>query len=188
MNKRKKLIILITLGVLIIAAITASTYAYLLAMTNEEDASTGSGMLGINYNPPADIGGMLVPTSDRNGGLFTTTTASLETGSEKALFNMYITPTSLTNMNIAALKWESEGLRDTNNDGVLDTVCAGSGDFSNASVNKDIVIIDHCELDYTDTVFNIYIWLDSNLLDTSLDGATFGAKIGADSVNITGTY
>ena len=34
---------------------------------------------------------------------------------------MYITPTTLTKLNIKALKWEAEGLRDTNDDGVIDT-------------------------------------------------------------------
>lgn len=188
MNKKKNLIISICAVLLIVCVSVSSTYAYLLATTNEGEASTGSGMLGIIYSPPGDIGGVLTASIDRSGGLFTTTTASLETGSQRALFNMYITPTALTNMNIEALKWEAEGLRDTNDDGVDDVVCSLSGNFKNAEVDKAIKIINGCELDYEATTFNIYIWLDSNTLNTSIDGATFGATIGADSVNITGTY
>lgn len=188
MDKRRKLIISITFVILILFVVISSTYAFLLFMTNGEDVSTGSGMLGINYVTPDDIGGSLAPSTNRDGGLFTTTTVSLQTGSEKALFNMYITPTSLINMDIAALKWEAEGLRDTNNDGVDEVVCFDNGNFYGATINNAIKIIDSCALDYTDTIFNIYIWLDLNAIDAPLSGAAFAAKIGADSVNITGTY
>jgi len=188
MDKGKKIIVSIIIVFLIIVVIISGTYAFLLAMTNDGEASTGSGMLGINYDTPDDIGGMLIPSDDRSGGLFTSTTASLKTGSQRALFNMYITPTALNNLNITALKWEAEGLRDTNNDGTLDIVCFNNGNFSAAEVNRAIKIINGCELDYVDTTFNIYIWIDANILNTSLSGATFRAKIGADSVDITGTY
>lgn len=188
MNKKKKLIISIVIILLLIVVIASSTYAFVLARTNEGSVSTGSGMLGINYVTPDDIGGTLIPSSSRDGGLFTSTTASLKTGSQVALFNMYITPTTLTKLNIKALKWEAEGLRDTNDDGVLDVVCTGNGDFSEAVVGTPIKMINGCQLDYVDTTFNIYIWLDASILDTALDGGAFRAKIGADSVDITGTY
>lgn len=188
MDKKKKLIISICVVLLIACFAVSATYAYFLAVTDEGEASTGSGMVGINYTPPADIGGILTVSTDRNGGLFTTTTASLEAGSQNALFNMYITPTSLNNMNIEALKWEAEGLRDTNDDGEDEIVCSLNGNFKNAEVNKSFKIINGCELDYEATTFNIYIWLDANLLSSSISNATFGAKIGADSVDITGTY
>lgn len=188
MDKKKKLIISIISILLLVVIVSSSTYAYIVAVTNEGNTDTGSGMLGINYNAPNDITGMLIPSTDRSGGLFATTKASLETGSQIAYLNMYITPTALTNLNISALKWETEALRDTNNDGVLDVVYTNNGDFNGALVNESIKVVEECELDYEDTTFNIYIWLDANLLDTSLSGATFDANISADSVDITGTY
>ena len=188
MDKKKKLVIAIMVVLLLIVVVSSTTYAYIIGMTNEGSASTGSGMLDINYATPGDITGNLIPSADRSGGLFTTTTASLETGSQIAYLNMYITPTALTNLNIAALKWEAEGLRDTDDDGEDDVVCSWTGNFSTAEVNKAIKVINGCQLDYSDTTFNIYIWLDASLLNTSLSGATFGATIGADSVDITGTY
>ena len=36
--------------------------------------------------------------------------------------------------------------------------------------------------------YNIYIWLDASLIDTSLDNSRFAAKISADTVQITGNY
>ena len=188
MSREKKIIFSIAMVILLIVVVTSSTYAFLAATTNDGSTNAGSGMLGINYEPPGDIGGTLIPSLDRSGGLFTSTTASLKTGSQKALFNMYLTPTALTNLNISSFKWETEALRDTNNDGVQDVVCSKNGNFNGATVNTAIKIVDACELTYDATTFNIYIWLDSSTFDSSISGASFGASIGADSVNITGTY
>lgn len=188
MDKRRKLIISIVMVILLVVIVGAVTYAYIVAITNSGDVNNSSGMLDINYDAPADITGSFIPSTDRSGGLFTTTKASLVAGSQVAYLNMYVTPTALTNLNISALKWETEGLRDINDDGTLDVVCYKSGNFSTALVDEPIKVVDACQLDYDDTTFNIYIWLDASLLNTSLSGATFGAKIGADSVDITGTY
>ena len=157
MNKRKRLVISIVFVLLLIVVVGSTTYAYIVTMTNEGNASTGSGMLDINYDAPDDITGNLIPSTDRSGGLFTTTTASVSEGSQIAYLNMYITPTALTNLNIAALKWETEGLRDTNGDGNDEVVCSWNGNFSTAEVNKAIKVIDGCKLDYDDTTFNIYM-------------------------------
>lgn len=182
MNKKKNVIVSIIVVVLLIVFVSAVTYAYLLAITNEADVDTGSGKLDIAYSKPADLTGNLTISDSRNGGLKTTATASLNTGSEDALFNMYITPTVLTNLNIPALRWEVEGVR---NDEI---VCTGSGDFSNAVVDTKFKILDSCKLSTDVTTFTVYIWLDSSLITTSVGGAQFDAKIGADSVPITGGF
>ena len=180
----------VILVILFIVIVGSATYAYLAAITNEGTIGTGSGMLDINYTEPGDITGSFVPSVDRSGGLSTTARASLKTGSVDAIFNMYITPTALTNLNIPALKWEAEGVRDGN------VICSGSGDFSTATVGEPIKLfanditdnIDDCVLSTDETTFNIYIWLDAGLITTSLGGISFGATLGADSVEVTGKF
>lgn len=183
MNKKKSLIISIIAVVLLILLVVGGTYAYFLATTNEVDVSSGSANLDINYNAPEDItSGSLTSSDDKTGGIVRTATVSLNEGSIDALFNMYITPTALTNLNIAALRWDVEGVRDD------ETVCFGSGDFSDATVGTPIQVIDSCELSTDEITFNIYIWLDSNLIESAISGANFGASISVDSVPITGDF
>ena len=182
MSKKKSVFISIVIVLLVIVVVTAVTYAYFASITNEEQVGTGSGMLGINYVKPGDLTGTLMLSTDRGGGLKTTATASLTEDSEGALFNMYITPTQLTNLNIPALKWEVEGVREGN------VVCYGNGDFGSAEVGTSIKILNGCSLSTTATTFTIYIWLDSSLVNSAVGGASFDAKIGADSVPITGGF
>lgn len=181
MGDKKKVIISIIGVIMIIIMVVAATYAYLMAVTNEGNIdNTGSGELSISYQKPSDLTGNLAISTSRDNGLKAVATASLNEGSVDALFNMYITPTALTNLNIPALRWEVEGVRDD------EIVCTGSGDFSDAVVDTKFKILDSCELSTDVTTFTVYIWLDANLITSSVAGSQFDAKIGADSVPITG--
>ena len=182
MNKRKNIIVSIVIVVVLILLVSGASYAYIVAATSGASTGVSSGKLDINYVKPSDITGELSASSTRNSGLKATASASLNTGSVGALFNIYITPTSLTNLSIPALKWEAEGIRDGS------IVCSNNGDFSSATVNNKIKVIDGCELSSTVTTFNVYIWLDASLITTSISGANFGAKITVDSVPITGGF
>lgn len=183
MDKKKKIIISIFVVVMLIIIVFAGTYAYLIAITNEGTIdTTGSGELSINYDKPDDLTGNLSISTNRNSGLKTIATARLNEGSVDALFNMYITPKVLTNLNIPALKWEVEGVRNG------EIVCTGSGDFSNAVVDEKFKILDSCKLSTDLTTFTVYIWIDAGLVTTPVGGAQFDAKIGADSIPITGGF
>lgn len=182
-KKKKKIIISIVSVIILIMVVSAATYAYLLITTNEGIIdTTGSGELSINYQKPGDLTGKLIITENRDKGLKAVATASLNEGSIDALFNMYITPTALTNLNIPALKWEVEAVRNE------EIVCSETGDFSNAEVNTKLKILDGCPLSTDVTTFTVYIWLDANLITTFVNGSLFGAKIGAESVPITGGF
>ena len=183
MDKKKKVIISVIIVILLTIVVSAVTYAYLIAITNEGVIdTTGSGELSIDYQKPADLTGSLSMSANRESGLKTTATAKLNDGSVDALFNMYITPKALTNLNIPALKWEVEGVRNGQ------IVCSDNGDFSNATVDTKFKILDGCKLSTDITTFNVYIWIDANLVTTPVGGAQFDAKIGADSVPITGGF
>lgn len=181
MNKKKVLIISIIAVILIIVVVSAGTYAYLVATSNEGNIpSAGTGRLNIDYTSPENIGGSLEPSLTREDGLKAVSTVSLAQNSIKALFNMYINPTALTNLNIEALKWEVEGIKNG------ESVYTNAGNFSTAEVGKAIKIVDGYALDYESTTFNVYIWLDERLLTSGIDNASFGAKITADSSSVTG--
>lgn len=182
MSKKKILIVSIVSIITLVLVIFGVTYAFILGITNTGNVNTGSGKLDIYYDVPDNISGNIAFSNDRSGGIFTTAVAKLNTGSEEALFNMYITPTALTNLDIPAFKWEAEGVRKGQ------VVCSGNGDFSGKEVNKKIPVIESCELSTDNTTFTIYIWLDVKLVASSVGGASFGAKISADSVPITGGF
>ena len=183
MNKTKGIIISVILVFLIIVLVSSSTYAYFILRTNDVGVDTGSGMLDINYSiEPENITGAIISSMDRESGLKAIASVSLKPGSEVASLNMYVTPTSITNLNIDAFKWEVEGI----NDGLV--VYENSGDFSSALEGIPIIIVDGYTLSEAETIFNIYIWLDASLVNSPIAGVNFGAKITADSVNVTGEF
>ena len=168
---------------LIIVLVSSTTYAYISSRTKEETVGTESGMLDINYTiTPENITGDLVASSNRERGLKAVSIISLKTGSEDALLNMYITPTALENLNISALKWEVEGIEEEK------VVYTDAGDFSRAEQGTPIKIVDGYALTEKDTTFTIYIWLEASLINTPIVAASFGAKITADSVPVTGSF
>lgn len=186
MNKKKRIIISILVVISLILIVSVGTYAYIMAITEEGDVGTGSGKLDINYVGPTDesLTGNIISSDSRDYGIKATASASLNTGSEAALFNMYITPSVISGLNIAAFKWEVEGFRG----GILVPECSGNGTFSGATVNTRIDMISGCPLSTTVTTFNIYIWLNGNEITDAISNVAFGAKIGANSTPITGEF
>lgn len=186
MSNKKIIGISVAAVVFLILIVSGFTYAYFMAVTEEGVLNSGSGKLDINYvGPSADsLTGNIISSDSRDSGIKATATASLNTGSEDALFNMHITPTAITGLNIAAFKWEVEGIRD----GSVVAVCSGSGNFNGATVNNKITMVSNCPLTTDIITFNIYIWLDGNLITDAISNATFGAKIEVDSVPITGQF
>lgn len=184
MDNKKNLSISIIAVIAIIILTFSGTYAYLASVTNESNVNTGSGKLDINYvGPSADsLTGNIISSDSRDSGIKTVATASLNAGSLDALFNMYITPTVITGLNITAFKWEVEGI----NGGTI--VYTNSGNFANATAGTKIKIVDSYKLRTTTTTFNIYIWLDGDLVTDAISDASFKAEIVSDSVKITGEF
>lgn len=183
MDKKKKILLYIVLVVLFSVIVASASYAYIVSKTNEENVNNDSGKVDVVYNITENITGVeLMPSENASGGLNSIAVARLNTNSVPAAFNIYITPTSIVGLNIAALKWEVVG---TNNG---TTVYSNNGNFSTATKDTPITIVNGYELKSTDTTFNIYIWLDANLINTALDNNRFTAKISADTVPITGNY
>lgn len=170
---------LVILGSILISGFT---YAYFTASTNKEKVTGNTGKLDISYNISENITGTFIPSTSREDGLKSMATAKINSGSIPAAFNIYITPTVIDGLTIEALKWEVEGI--SNNS----VVYTNSGNFSKATVGTPIKIVNNYALKSVDTVFNIYIWIDGNLLTSSIGDKRFSAKITADSVPITGQF
>jgi len=186
MSNKRIVGISIMVVVLIVLVVSGVTYAYLMAVTDEGTLDAGSGKLDINYvGPTADsLTGNIISSDSRDSGIKATATASLNTGSEDALFNLYITPTSLSGLNISAFKWEVEGMRG----GSIVDACSGSGNFAGVTANTKITMVSGCPLDTATTTFYIYIWLDGSLITDAISNASFKASIGANSTPITGEF
>lgn len=185
MSKNKSIIISVSIVLLIIISVSSFTYAYFVGRTDEKEVETESGELGVTYNITDNITGeKLMATSSREEGLRASAIARLNTSSVKALFNLYITPTTIdSGLAIQALKWEVDVI---DKDGVVNETI--TGDFSGAIEDTAIKVINGYELTTDDTTFDIYIWLDSSLLTEPIDDKRFVANISADSVDITGTF
>ena len=186
MNKNKRIIISLLVVISLILIVSIGTYAYLMAITEEGEVGTGSGKLDINYVGPTDesLTGNIISSDSREYGIKATASASLKSGSEAALFNMYITPNVIDGLNISAFKWEVEGYRG----GTMIPGCSGKGTFSGATANTRINMVSGCPLSDAVTTFNIYIWLNGNEITDAISNAAFSAKIGANSTPITGEF
>lgn len=175
--------VLVAVGtVLLIGVVFGATYAYIVARTNEVTANTGTGKLDVVYNVDSGTTGELIPSTSREDGLKSVATAKINTGSVPAAFNIYITPTVIEGLAVAGLKWEVEGYVSGNSAPVY----SNNGNFDGATANKAIKIVDGYNLTTSETTFNIYIWVDNSLMNSSMAGKKFTAKISADSVPVTG--
>ena len=184
LNRTRNIIISISVVLLLIIIVSASTYAYFAGTTDEHNVGTDSGELDVVYNISENITGVsLSPVNGREDGIESVAVAKLNTGSVPGLFNLYITPTTIDGLAISALIWEVDIVDKDGN--IIDTF---SGNFEDATVNTAIKVVDGYELTYDDTTFNIYIWLNGNLLDESISNKKFTAKITADTVDITGGF
>lgn len=162
----------------------SGTYAWLTLVTNSVTVESASGTLDIDYNiSNANLGGTLIPSATRSGGVMESVTAKLNTGSVDSSINLYITPTLITGISSAALMWEVDVV---NTSGAV--INHYSGDFSSAVVDTPIKIVDGYSLSSSLLTFNIYVWLDGSRLNSINSTNRFTATITADSVPITGEF
>lgn len=89
---------------LLCIVVGAASYAYIVARTNEGNVNNNSGKMDVDYTITENITGIqLMPSEDKSGGLHSVATAKINSGSLPSAFNIYITPTSIAGLNIAAL-------------------------------------------------------------------------------------
>ncbi len=183
MNKTAKVVGTILGVVLFCALIAGLTYAYLISRT-EKELTTGSGKFSIDYVIVQDITATgLSPSKTKEEGLKGIVKAKLSDASVAGKFNIYLTPKTIDGLNTSdALKYEVY-INDS-------TTPYKTGNFNGASVGNAIKVVDSYDLtsNSTYTVFNIYIWLDNDLVTNAMFGKVFNATITTDSTTITGEF
>ena len=186
MNKKKKLSISILLILLIAIIVCGITYAFFVFVTNSGITEANSGKLDIAYNiENSNINGLLIPSSTRSGGISTSVTAKLNSGSIPGNINLYITPTFLTGMPSSALMWEVDVVDTSDN-----LLTHYEGDFTGCVINTPVKITDAYGLTSNLLTFKIYIWLNGERINNNnyTNDNEFTATISADSMPITGDF
>lgn len=186
MEKRKKIIISILFVLLTIIITAGISYAAFVFITNSGIVEANSGKLDIAYNiEDSSVSGILIPSATKSGGISTSVTAKINSGSVDAGINLYLTPTAITGLPITAIKWEVDVV---NTSGVV--VNTYSGDLSTSIMNTPYRILEAYPLSSNLLTFNIYIWLNGSLVtNENFDSDnSFSAVISADSIAITGEF
>ena len=189
MYKKKNIIISIAAVILIVILVSTFTYAYFVGRTDLVDVGSDSGELNVHYSVAdfddgtGNVAVSIIPSTSKEGGIKAGAVARINPGSVDALFNLYITPTTIDReLAISALKWEVD-VKMLNTDVIIDTL---SGDFSKVEQNQPIKIVDGYKLSTDFVHFIIYIWLDSSLLTEPIVDKRFVATLSADTVNVSG--
>lgn len=186
MIKSKKVILSITIVLLLIAVVSASTYAYFVSRSEDVNFGSSTGEVDIIYDARENINNIdrLIPVLSKEKGIISVVEASLGLDSVKSKLNLYLTPTVFSNeLNIEVLKWDV-----VINDKEGNYITTYSGNFLDASLDTPMKVVDSYLLSTDKTVFNIYVWLDAKLITNNINENNFKFKISSDIVNITADF
>ena len=186
MKEKKKINISVLLMLLAIIIVIGISYAAFVFITNSGIIEANSGKLDIAYNiENSSVNGTLIPSSTRSGGISTSVTAKLNSGSIPGNINLYITPTALTGMPFSALMWEVDVVDTSDN-----LLTHYEGDFTGCVINTPVKITDAYSLTTNLLTFKIYIWLNGERINNENYNSNngFTATISADSISITGEF
>ena len=190
-----KKIILSIVGVLCVALIiVGATYAYFLTGVNGNSglAAGNATNYDIIFTKVSDFEGTLDPGTTRNDDVYSVVRIKVAGNTARVEANLYINIENISSsIATSALKWEFVATKNGSNV----TITPSSGDFASCNhggileaceSGDKLYIVTNYLLDYTDTEFTVYIWLDANLLDGNVADAVLEASIGADTENFTG--
>ena len=186
MIKSKKVILSIVCVLLLIAVVSASTYAYFTARSEDVNFGSNTGKVDIVYNVRENINNIdrLIPVLSKEKGIISVVDASLTMDSVKSKLNLYLTPTVFSDeLNIEALRWDV-----VVNDKDGNYITTYSGNFVDASLDNPMKVVDGYLLSTENTIFNIYVWLDAKLITNNINENNFKFKISSDIVNITAEF
>ena len=179
---RKKIFIIISILLLIIATIVGATYAYfstIISGTNNVQAD--SKKYEIIYRGGDHITGQMPITSSKEDGKVTTVEIGLAKDSAAANANIYIQIESISkNLAISGFNWEVYRINGSNE------IYMNSGNFAGKKSTDQVFIINDYELSETITKFKIYLWIDGNNSDSNITGGSFDGYIGANTNILTG--
>jgi hypothetical protein len=187
---KNKLAISIIIVLSIVFIVAGSTFAYFSAVIKGTDNKIKGNSANFNviyYGDNSFIGNIRIVTSKEEEGTHSSTVQiGLDTAINGVTGDILFNVTNISNnLKINGFKWEVYTV--SNN---VETLYS-SGNFSNATNNSVIPLVQGYPLSTTLTTFKVYIWLDGNDSSTGngvLDGtAHFAGYISAKSNNLTGT-
>ncbi len=187
------IIVLVLVGILS----AGGSYAYFRAVTNSTvNADTAEAYeFEVIYSGGEIIQGDLNMSLDKTGGSNSTVTIRMGEDSALPKASLYIDITDISNNTLMdnspwqkALKWEVIGTKNGS------TVYTDSGNFMECSLsgnvtctnNQKLYIVKNYQLDYVDTEFTVWIWLDAEIADNGAVDAYIKALIAATTEQYTG--
>lgn len=179
--------------------VIGGTYAFFTASSgsgNNDVASTGR-KYEVIYSGETVIDEELKMTTSRDGGIFNSVSIRMGTDSALPKLFLYLNIADISDNMInnnttnwqSALHFEVYGY-DTNDS----LVYSKTGTFMNCSTSKKktcvngdfLYLVDDYRLTYTDTRFDVYIWLDAAMVDNGVIGSYFSGNIVAQTEEFTG--
>lgn len=184
MNKRTiyTIVGLLLLTILVIGG----TYAYFsLTAVGNTPVTTNSAKFEVLYQGGQGYTGPLVLAANKEGGHKETIKVKVSQGSINAKLSLVLQIDQMSSeMAINGFKWEIYGYKNNSQ------VYSGQGNFAGKSATAGSNTITLVNNDYTitedETTFDVYWWLDGNMVSTDLGGSSFSCHIGAQTESITG--
>lgn len=174
----------IIIGLLILAITTVgATYAFFTAtVSSSNKVNSSSADFKVLYTGGTEITGDLKLLTSKDGASNTTVHIRMDNGSVLASANLYINIENISReIAASAFKWEVVGVKNST------TVYTNSGTFNGTSNNGKIKIVSNYALDYTNTDFTVYFWLDKDTVENAMLGKTFSGYISAETEHYTGS-
>lgn len=191
----KKLMFSILAVFSIALLVVGATYAYFTFVISANNMAIGnSDKFNIVFTSVQDLTGDLEVSDSRSESMKSIVRVKAASGSVLPTVNLYISIDSISeSLASNALVWEIVGTK--NNQSI--TISPSSGDFTTCThpngttgtcqAGDKLYILEDYLLDYIDSEFTVYIWLDGNVATSSLTDATISASIGVETEEFTGT-
>ena len=187
------IIVLVLVGMLSVGG----TYAYFRAVTNSAvNADNAEAYeFEVIYSGGEAIQGDLNMSVDKTGGESRVVTIRMGEGSALPKASLYMDISDIATNTLMdsspwqkALKWEVIGTKNGS------TVYTDSGDFRECSINgntlctnnQKLYIVKNYQLDYVDTEFTIWFWVDAEIADNGIIVAYIKGNIAATTEQYTG--
>ena len=192
-----KRMLLSILSVMMLAIVTVSaTYAYYQSSVNGTANSVGSASdeFDVIYTGGNQLSGQLQITNSRSEDFKTTVSIKMAPNSALAKANIYIKISEISSVLASdKLVWEVVGEHDgeeitlTPNSGDFTTCTHSDGTTGTCTSGDKLYIVTDYDLDYDDTDFTIYIWINGTKVTNDVIGARFSASVGAETLNLSGS-
>lgn len=177
---KKKIYIIIAVIILGLATVGA-TYAFFTARVSANNLNSSSMDFKVVYTGGTTIDGSLELLKTRDGASNTTVHIRMDEGSTLAKANLYINIDEISSeLATSGFLWEVEGKKNNT------VVYTNSGNFNGKATNDKLYIVEEYQLDYVNTDFTVYLWLDFDTVGNEVIGKTFRGYIGAETEYFTG--